>query len=209
MTKRVKQGSLLGILVVLFLLLVLRAKPASPPEAVAPAAARVSAPAPRAATADAEGPAPRAFGRRPETRVVSPDEIPDIDVSAFSRRPEGTATVSRDLFKFKEPPPPPKPKPRPAPIVLGDGRFIGPPLPPPPPPKPQPPAIAFQFTGTFGTSKAPVAAIVEGDRLTLVRRGDVVDGKFVIRHVGYESLDVGFVGFPESEVRRIPISPGK
>jgi len=209
MTKRVKQGSLLGILVVLFLLLVLRAKPAAPPESVAPAAARVSAAAPRAATADAEGPAPRAFGRRPETRVVSPDEIPDIDVSAFSRRPEGTATVSRDLFKFKEPPPPPKPKPRPAPVVLGDGRFIGPPPPPPPPPKPQPPAIAFQFTGTFGTSKAPVAAIVEGDRLTLVRRGDVVDGKFIIRHVGYESLDVGFVGFPESEVRRIPISPGK
>jgi hypothetical protein len=206
MSKRVKQGALLGILVVLFLLLVLRANPAAPPANSRPAAA---APTPRPAAPDTEAPAPRGFGRRPEARPVAPDEIPDIDVSAFSRRPDGSATVSRDLFKFKEPPPPPPPKPRPVYIAAGDPRFIGPPIPPPPPPKPQPPAIAFQFTGTFGTPKEPVAAIVEGDKLTLARRGDVVDGKFVIRHVGYESLDVGFVGFPESEVRRIPISPGK
>lgn len=207
MTKRAKQAGLLGILAVLFLLLVLRAKPAAPP-AAAPAspAPRGTEAAPRAVEADGgSGPS---FGRKPEVRV-SPDEIPDIDVSAFSRRPEGSANVSRDLFKFKEPPPPkPKPPP-PAYTSPGDPRFVGPLPPPPPPPPPQPPAIAFQFTGTFGSAKEPVAAIVESDKLMLVRRGDIVDGKFIVRHVGYESLDVGFVGFPESEVRRIPISPAK
>jgi len=200
MTKRAKQAALLGVLAILFLLLVLRAKPAGPPPEAA--AARASRPV------DPEAVSGRSFGRRPETKV-SPDEIPDIDVSAFSKNGPTPAEMSRDLFKFKEPPPP---KPKPAPPAYtppGDPRFVGPLPPPPPPPPPQPPAIAFQFTGTFGPPKAPVAAVVDGDRLLLVRQGDVVDGKFIIRRVGYESLDVGFVGFPESEVRRIPISPGK
>ena len=196
MTKRARQFTLLGVLAILFLLLVVRAKPAGP--VAGPALPR----APRESTAEA----PRSFGRTPEARV-SPDAVPDIDVSAFSKRPEGSADVSRDLFKFREPPPPPPPPPKPQYIPPGDPRFVGPMPPPPPPPPPQPPAVAFQFTGTFGNPKEPVAAVVEGDRLLLVRRGDVVDGKFIIRRVGYESLDVGFVGFPESEVRRIPISP--
>ncbi len=130
-------------------------------------------------------------------------------MSAFSHTEKASPAMSRDLFKFKEPPPPPPPPPRPVSIAPGDPRFIGPLPPPPPPPPPQPPAIAFQFTGTFGPKNEPVAAVVDGDRLVLVRQGDVVDGKFIIRRVGYESLDVGFVGFPESEVRRIPISPAK
>jgi len=201
MTKRAKQAALLGVLAILFLLLVLRAKPAGPTREAPPLA-----PA-SAAAGDAEG--GRSFGRAPQTKPVSPDAIPDIDVSAFARRPEGSSEVTRDLFKFKEPPPPPPLRPRPSYIGPGDPRFVGPLPPPPPPPPPQPPAIAFQFTGTFGNPKEPVAAIVDGDRLLLVRRGDVVDGKFVIRRVGYESLDVGFVGFPEKEVRRIPISPAK
>jgi hypothetical protein len=198
MTKRAKQAGLLGILAILFLLLVLRAKPAGPP-AEAPPAPRTQA------SNEVEG--GRSFGRGPQPKAVSPDAVPDIDVSAFSRQPEGSADVTRDLFKFKEPPPP-KPKPLPPPYIgPGDPRFVGPLPPPPPPPPPQPPAIAFQFTGTFGNPKQPVAAIVAGDRLLLVRQGDVVDGKFIIRRVGYESLDVGFVGFPEKEVRRIPITP--
>lgn len=200
MTKRAKQAGLLGGLAILFLLLVLRAKPAGP-SAGTPA----SPPSPSAATAELE--TGRSFGRGPQVKAVSPDAVPDIDVSAFARRPEGSADVTRDLFKFKEPPPPKPPPPRPVYIGPGDARFVGPLPPPPPPPPPQPPAIAFQFTGTFGSPKAPVAAIVAGDRLLLVRQGDVVDGKFIIRRVGYESLDVGFVGFPEKEVRRIPISP--
>jgi hypothetical protein len=200
MTKRAKQFALLGVLAILFLLLVLRAKPAGPPpERVA---ARVTRPI------DADAVSGRAFARKPEARV-SPDEIPDIDVSAFARKDTASPAMSRDLFKFKEPPPPPPPPPRPVYIAPGDPRFVGPLPPPPPPPPPQPPAIAFQFTGTFGSPKAPVAAIVDADKLVLVRQGDVVDGKFIIRRVGYESLDVGFVGFPESEVRRIPISPAK
>jgi hypothetical protein len=198
MTKRAKQFGLLGSLAILFLLLVLRAKPAGPP---------AEAPLRPPRTVDSDAESGRSFGRHPEARI-SPDEIPDIDVSAFSRHPDGSSEVSRDLFKFKEPPPP-KPKPAP-PAYIGPGnpRFVGPLPPPPPPPPPQPPAIAFQFTGTFGSTKEPVAAIVQGDKLILVRRGDVVDGKFIIRRVGYESLDVGFVGFPEGEVRRIPISSG-
>jgi hypothetical protein len=200
MTKRAKQFALLGVLAILFLLLVLRAKPAGPPpERVATRTAH---------PIDADAVSGRSFGRKTEPRV-SPDDIPDIDVSAFSRKETTSPAIARDLFKFKELPPPPPPPPRPVYIGPGDPRFVGPLPPPPPPPPPQPPAIAFQFTGTFGPAKEPVAAIVDADKLVLVRPGDVVDGKFIIRRVGYESLDVGFVGFPESEIRRIPISPAK
>lgn len=199
MTRRAKQTALLGVLAILFLLLVLRARPAGPPPESA--AIRTARPV------DADAASGRSFGRGRREAPVSPDAIPDIDVSAFSRKDTASPAIARDLFRFKEPPPPPPPPPRPVYIAAGDPRFIGPLPPPPPPPKPQPPAIAFQFTGTFGPAKAPVAAIVEQDRLVLVREGDVVDGKFIIRRVGYESLDVGFVGFPESEIRRIPISP--
>jgi hypothetical protein len=200
MTKRAKEVALLGGLAVLFLLLVLRAKPAAPPP-------EAPVRAPRSIDADAS--TGRSFGRGRREAPVSPDAIPDIDVGAFSKNGPPPADVSRDLFRFKEPPPPPPPPPKPQYIPPGDARFVGPLPPPPPPPPPQPPAIGFQFTGTFGPPKEPIAAIVDADRLVLVRQGDVVDGKFIIRRVGYESLDVGFVGFPESEVRRIPISPAK
>ena len=40
-----------------------------------------------------------------------------------------------------------------------------------------------------------------------VRDGGQLFGKFVLRKVGYESIDVGFVGFPESETRRVGITP--
>ena len=101
MTKRAKQAGLLGVLAILFLLLVLRAKPASPP------GGGPAAPPPASATAEVE--TGRSFGRGPQVKAVSPDAVPDIDVSAFSRRPEGSSDVTRDLFKFNEPPPPPPP----------------------------------------------------------------------------------------------------
>src|SRR5262249_36853807 len=109
----------------------------------------------------------------------------------------------------KQPPPPP---PRPAPpryISSGDPAFIGPrPLPPPPPP-PQPPVPNFQVAGIFGSPESPVAALVEGDHLELVRHGDTFRGKFMIRQIGYESVDVGFVGFPREKMTRVAITAGK
>jgi hypothetical protein len=196
MTPRGKRLGLLAALGTLLLLLVLRAKPAGQPAAT-PVSHRI----------DEEGSPRPGFGHREDTRVT-PDQLPDIDASALRRQPAGTGEPKRDLFKFREPPPPP-PKPRPpAYTPPGSWNFIGPLPPPPPPPPPTPPAVPFQFTGTLGPAKEPVAVLVEGERLVLARQGETVDGKFIIRKIGYESIDVGFVGFPEQNRQRIPVTTG-
>jgi hypothetical protein len=193
------QIALVGALFVLFLLMILRGGPGD--TAPRPAARRTSDP-------EREAGRSASFGRGNETRIA-PEEVPDINSEAFANRPGRIADASRDLFKFREPPPQPRKYVPPPPqyIPPNDSRFIGPRPPPPPPPPPVPPPIPFQFTGTFGPRRQPVAVIVEGDKLTIVKTGDVVDQKFINRNVGYESLDVGFVGFPEKEVRRLPLSP--
>jgi hypothetical protein len=38
------------------------------------------------------------------------------------------------------------------------------------------------------------------------RAGDTVFERFIVKKVGYESIDVGFVG-PWTDVRRLPIAP--
>ena len=46
-----------------------------------------------------------------------------------------------------------------------------------------------------------------GDQVLNARTGDVVFDRFIVRKVGYESIDVGFVGFAPTETRRLGITP--
>lgn len=195
-----RKVALLIALVTLLLLVVVRSKPAGPVPADRSTASPRGGEAPR--------PAPARFGRKGEA-PTSPDEVPDIDTSAFSPQSRGGESPARDLFKFKEPPPP-KPKPAPPrPILPDEASFIGPrPLPPPPPP-PVPPPISFQLAGTFGPPDSPVAVVVDGERLQLLRQGDVFDRKFIVRKIGYESVDIGFVGFAPEKTTKVGISAAR
>ncbi len=49
--------------------------------------------------------------------------------------------------------------------------------------------------------------IQQGDEVFNARAGDILFSKFVLRKVGYESIDVGFVGFDPGETRRLPLTP--
>jgi hypothetical protein len=81
-------------------------------------------------------------------------------------------------------------------------RWQGPPLPPPPP---QPPAISFQFIGYMGTPEDRIG-VFSGPGTFLAKNGEVVQGKFKILSIGYESAEIGFTGF--SQTQRIPLTPG-
>jgi len=171
-----------------------------------------SAGPPRAAAAFAqanpeEDQAPRGRGSR--TREISPDEVEMVSPEDLDPRRGGTAAgTGRDLFHFPPPTPLPTPTPvPPPPPAPGDPRFVGPLPPPPPPPTPAPPEIPFRFIGTFGPRGRPIAVLVAGDQLVNARAGDVVFDRFILRKVGYESIDVGFVGFAPSETRRLGITP--
>lgn len=150
-------------------------------------------------------PSSRSGGR--QEKGVSPEEVPivtaqELDPPHLRHEPSS----DRNLFDFRPPTPVPQPTPTPAPRpapVCGNPDLIGPCPPPPPPPTPAPPEIAFKFIGAFGPKDRPIAVLVLGDQTVNAREGDTVFDRFIVRKVGYESIDVGFLGFAPSEIRRL------
>jgi len=207
-TKR--QALLFGALGVVLLLALVRWRPggAAPPAALpsgSPAAGR-----PSVAAADADGAGDSktfARGNRPQTtKEVSPDEVPELSVKDLGPVRGTGAETDRDLFMLREPTRVPPPTPTPRPPAPGEGAFIGPLPPPPPTPTPRPPEVTFKFVGSFGPKESPIAVIQQGDQIFNARAGDTLFGKFVLRKVGYESIDIGFVGFPNAETKRLGIT---
>ncbi len=201
-----RQAILLSSLAVVLLLAVVRWRPgAGAASAAGPVRARGGGPEGASGVEDA----PRVVrGRRSAAGEVSPDEVPILSVKDFGTAPaHGAGDSPRDLFDLREPTRQPLPTPTPAPPGPGDPRYIGPLPPPPPPPTPRPPEITFRFIGTFGVKEHPIAVVQQGDQVLIVRAGDTLFGKFVLKKVGYESIDVGFVDFPEAESKRLGLNP--
>ena len=201
-----KQAVLLGVLATVLVLAVVRWRPggSAGKAPVSSAAGRVRS----AGEPLLEDPgSPRAG--RPKVKEVSPEEVPILKPEDFTVHPgRASGDTGRDLFDPpREPTRRPPPTPFPPPPPPGDTRFIGPLPPPPPTPTPKPPEVTFKFVGTFGPKAHPIAVIQQGDQVYNVRAGDILFDKFVLRSVGYESIEVGFVGFAETETRRIGITP--
>jgi hypothetical protein len=66
---------------------------------------------------------------------------------------------------------------------------------------PKPPTFPYRFIGRFGPDSNPFAVFDGGGTIVNVRAGDVIDGKFVVRAIGIESVTIGFEGFPDAEQR--------
>jgi hypothetical protein len=114
----------------------------------------------------------------------------------------GSYRSARNLFAYREPPPPPPPKivaPPPAPVPVPV------PQPPPQPAAPQPPPFPYRYIGTFGTPGNRIATFSGNGQIINVRIGETFDGKFILRGIGIESVEIGFVGFPPDLKTRIPI----
>lgn len=105
----------------------------------------------------------------------------------------------RDLFKYVEPPP------RPVAVRKKEAKtavVIAPPLvmktkEPDVVAVPQPPAFPYRCIGTFGPATNPFAVFDGGGAIINVRAGEVIDGKFVVRGIGLESVTIGVDGFPD------------
>ena len=146
----------------------------------------------------------------------------------------GSYRSKRNLFAYKEPPPPRPPPPPPpvapppdqdkdgvpdfrdnCPAVTNpdqgdiDGDGIGTtcdePETPPPPPPPVPPQFTYKFIGTFGRPQSPIATFARDGEIVNARIGDVIEGKFILRRIGIESAEIGFVGFPPDRTQRVPL----
>ena len=79
------------------------------------------------------------------------------------------------------------------------------PPPPPPPPKPVPPTFDFKYIGTFGGAANPIATFARNGEIVNVHAGDTIDGKFILRSIGIESVEIGYVGFAPDERTRVPL----
>jgi hypothetical protein len=149
--------------------------------------------------------------------------------------PSGRYSSDRNLFTYKEPPPPPPPAPPPPPPDkdkdgvpdfrdncvsvantdqadidrngVGDACQQGPIVvpPPPPPPAPVPPQFDYKYIGTFGGATNPIATFARNEEIVNVRAGEVIDGKFILRSIGIESVEISYVGFPPDVRTRIPL----
>jgi len=74
-----------------------------------------------------------------------------------------------------------------------------------PPPEPVPPAFTYKYIGTFGSAANPIATFSGNGEIINVRVGETIDGKFILKSIGIESVDIGFVGFPPNKTTRVPL----
>jgi hypothetical protein len=149
----------------------------------------------------------RARPRGSREKKISPEDVPIVSLKDLEPpRARGADKADRNIFDPRQPSPTPRPTPTPPPPpppAPGSAAFIGPLPPPGPTATPVPPEISFKFIGTFGPKDRPVAVLIAGDQLVNARAGDVVFDRFIVRNIGYESVDVGFVGYPPSVTKRL------
>ncbi len=157
------------------------------------------------------GSAPRrAQALGPDGTAGGPVEIAELRLDALEHKP-ATYQPGRDPFHFgpiPQKPPPRRPKPGPNAkrrAAEAQRQQQRPASPPPPPPPPKPPAIEFVFLGSFGVSGREIAVFSDGKEILNAFAGDVLRQEFVVRTIGYESADIGFVNFPDAPAERLAV----
>ena len=205
-----RQLYILAVLAAVLILAVVKWGGKGSSSASTAARSRLAGPAPPGIEEDRPA-ASRPRPRSAKEKSVSPADVPDISPDDLNPpRARATGTVGRNIFDLRAPtlPPPPTPTAAPPPPPgPGSLAFVGPLPPPGPTPTPVPPDINFKFIGTFGPRDNPIAVLVLGDQLLNAHAGDVVFDRFILRYIGYESVDVGFVGYAPTVSKRLGITP--
>jgi hypothetical protein len=140
--------------------------------------------------------------RRPGSataRRVAGGEVVALATAALEAKP-GVYQSGRDLFSYQaerpqQPrqrrPAAPKPEPETKPVAQTA------------PPAPQPPKVDVTYLGSFGRPGRRIAVFTDGEAVYNAFVGDVIKEKFILVSIGYESADLGFVGFPEAVPSRL------
>ena len=215
-----RQKVLLGVLAVLLLIvgwiyLVPGDDDAGPPRAQGRAAGAVdsetglAAPPPRRVAGDF------AMVSASDAAQAAPEAVEPLRLDALSRPPPGF-TTGRDPWRFVEPPPPPPPKPKPlsaaelramreaeearqrqlaeqARLAAIDAAT------------PKPPPFTWSYLGNFGPPSLRIAVFTDGQRVWNARQGETLENKFIVAQIGYESVDIRFVGFPDVPAQRLAV----
>jgi len=134
-------------------------------------------------------------------RAAAREEVGELKLSSLEAR-GGEYQPDRNIFSYGEKPKPP-PEPPPPPPVRAVPRA---PQPPPPPAAPKPPPLDLKLVGIFGPENRRIAVLTDGaDWFQNALEQDVIQEKFIVYKIGYESVDFRFVGFPDAAPERIEI----
>jgi hypothetical protein len=126
-------------------------------------------------------------------------------------------TLGRDPWRFVDPPPPPPPPPPPGPtpeqiLAMEEARLRAAEaqrerdrLAAIEAAKPRPAEFTMEYLGNFGPKNRRIAVFAEGEDVYNAREGDVIDDKFIVAHIGLESVDIEFVGFPDWPAKRLAV----
>ncbi|HKA35715.1 MAG TPA: hypothetical protein VKH43_02795 [Thermoanaerobaculia bacterium] len=181
--------------------------PARAASSSSPASARSS---PAGGVEEDRPAAPRRAPRASREKTPTAEDVPFLTKDMLNPPRPRTGEAGRNIFDPRQPTPTPAPTPTPLPPPPpgpGSALFVGPLPPPGPTPTPVPPAISFKFIGTFGPKDQPIAVLLQGDQLLNARAGDVVFGRFILRNIGYESVDIGYIGYPPAVIQKLGITP--
>lgn len=160
-------------------------------------------------------------GRGTGTAGIADVQVVTLDLDALNAVPRNYSP-GRNPFDFGQPPPPPGPTPeelarraeheaqrrqaaeqaRRA-AAEEEARELA--ENPPPPPKPQPPAFRLTYLGSFGPADRRIAVFSDGGDIVNALVGDVVADQFIVADIGYESVAIAFVDFPDEPPRRFAI----
>lgn len=73
--------------------------------------------------------------------------------------------------------------------------------------KPKPAEFTLQYLGRFGPVDKKLAVFTNGKDIYNVEEGGMIDNKFIVAHIGLESVDIRFVGFPDWPTKRVGVTP--
>jgi len=157
--------------------------------------------------------AARRGGAGARSAEAIPDHLVALRTDLLEPDPERELEVGRDPFRYA---PAPLPPPPPGPSLeelerrrqeeeerrrLAEEQRLE--------AGPQPPEFDLRYLGSFGPRRRRIAVFADasGANIYNAREGDTLDDRFVVETIGYESVDIGFVGFPDVPARRLGISP--
>ncbi|HEX4960301.1 MAG TPA: hypothetical protein VF173_05650 [Thermoanaerobaculia bacterium] len=70
---------------------------------------------------------------------------------------------------------------------------------------PKPPEFTMEYLGNFGPVNKKIAVFSNGKQTVNALEGDVIEKKFIVAHIGYESVDIKYVDFPNVAPKRLGV----
>jgi len=142
-----------------------------------------------------------------------PHPLPELAQIGAENAEEIESESQRNPFVFGPPPTPTPnltPRPMPPPRPTRPPARPRPTATPTPPGYRKPPNFDMEYIGFFGPDERHVAVFRKKDEtgaeIDVAPIGGILEEKFILRSIDLESVIIGFVGFPEKEKTRVPLS---